>query len=163
VKRRLELVGEANGILVYDDYSHNPAKITAALDTVRQIGTRVIGIYQPHGYGPTRLLREELVRTFNERMTSADILIMLDIYYAGGTADRSLSSGDLVREVRVPKAEHLRDREEVIRRVDEKSEPGDVIVVMGARDNTLSELAKDIVHYLERREGSRHKPKCAVT
>ena len=163
VKRRLELVGEAKGVLVYDDFSHNPAKITAALETVRQMGSRVILLYQPHGYGPTKLLQEELVKTFNDRLTPADILILLDIYYAGGTADRSVSSGDLLREVRVPLAEHVRDRKDVIRRIDEKSKPGDVIVVMGARDNTLSELAKDIVQCLKGKERSQQETTCSVT
>ncbi len=117
----------------------------------------------PHGYGPTKLLQEELVKTFNDRLTPADILILLDIYYAGGTADRSMSSGDLLREVRVPLAEHLRDRKDVIRRIDEKSKPGDVIVVMGARDNTLSELAKDIVQCLKGKERSQQATTCSVT
>ena len=156
-------MGAANGILVYDDFSHNPAKITAALETVRRIGTRVIVIYQPHGYGPTRLLQEDLVATFNNKLTPADILILLDIYDAGGTADRSMSSGDLVREVHVPLTEHVRDRKDVIRRIQEKSKPGDVIVVMGARDNTLSELAKEIVQSLEEKERARQDLKYTVT
>lgn len=163
VKRRLELAGEATGVLVYDDFSHNPAKIAAALETVRQMGSRVIAIYQPHGYGPTKLLQEELVKTFDDMLDPTDILILLDIYYAGGTADRSISSGDLVRAVRVPTAEHLRDRKDVIRRIDEQSRPGDVIVVMGARDNTLSELAKDIVQCLKGKEISWQESNSAAT
>jgi len=163
VKRRLELVGDANGILVYDDFSHNPAKITAALETLRQIGSRVLLVYQPHGYGPTKLLQKELVKTFNDGLTSADILVLLDISYAGGTADRSMNSGDLLRDVHVPLAEYLRDRNAVIRRIDAVSKPGDVIVVMGARDNTLSELAKAIVQCLKGKQRSQPETKCSVT
>jgi len=155
-------VGAVNGILVYDDFSHNPAKITAALETVRQMGSRVILLYQPHGYGPTRLLREELIKTFNDMLAPADILILLDIYYAGGTADRLVSSADLVKEVRIPRAEHLRDRKAAIRAVEEMSTHGDVIVVMGARDNTLSELAHDIVQCLKRKERSPQEPQATT-
>ena len=106
---------------------------------------------------------EELIETFNDMLTPVDILMLLDIYYAGGTADRSMSSGDLVREVRVPRAQYLRDRKAVICGIEEMSKRGDVIVVMGARDNTLSELAKDIVHCLKRKERSPQNPTGAVT
>ena len=150
IKRRLELVGETRGIRVYDDFSHNPAKIAAALETLRPMGSRLILIYQPHGYGPTKLLQGELVETFNDKLTQADILILLDIYYVGGTADTSICSADLLKAIRIPQAENLKNREKVILRVGEISKPGDVVVVMGARDNTLSELAYSIVKKLNR-------------
>lgn len=154
VERRLELVGNVAGILVFDDFAHNPAKIAAAVETLKQRGSRLILIFQPHGFGPTKLLQRELIETFNAGLTSKDILIVLDIYYAGGTADQSISSADLVRGVSVPQAENIKDREKVITRVSEMSRPGDVIVVMGARDNTLSELARNLVTQLKRKKCS---------
>jgi len=152
VERRLELVGEANGIRVYDDFSHNPAKINAAVEALKQDGSRLILIYQPHGFGPTKLLREELVETFNQKLEPADFLILLDIYYAGGTADKSICSEDLLKGVFVPRAENLHDRAEVLERIAEVSKPGDIVVVMGARDNTLSDLARSIFKALKRKD-----------
>jgi UDP-N-acetylmuramate--alanine ligase len=152
VERRLELVGEVRGIRVYDDFSHNPAKITAAVEALKQAGSRLILIYQPHGFGPTKLLRDELVETFNERLEPTDFLILLDIYYAGGTADKSICSEDLLKGVFVPRAENLHDRDKVLDRIAEVSKPGDIVVVMGARDNTLSDLARSVFKVLKRKE-----------
>jgi UDP-N-acetylmuramate--alanine ligase len=145
VARRLEVVGSAGGIRVIDDYSHNPAKIAAALAAVRQRAGRVVLIYQPHGYGPTRFLKEELIETFNKCLTSEDFLILLDIYYAGGTVDASISAADLLEGVHVPRAEKAASRKGVARQVTDFVESGDDVVVMGARDPTLSDLARAIV------------------
>ncbi len=145
VARRLELVGVVGGIAVVDDYSHNPAKIAAALAALRPGANRVIVIYQPHGYGPTRFLRDELVETFNKCLTPEDFLIVLDIYYAGGTVDASVSAADLLSEVHVPRAESGLSRKHLIQKVKDFARAGDVIVVMGARDPTLSVLAREII------------------
>jgi len=148
VKRRLELVGTAGNIWVFDDFSHSPAKISTAVETLKQIGNRLILIYQPHGYGPTKFLKKELIETFNANLTSADVLILLDIYYAGGTIDKSICAADLLKEIRIPHAENLKDWKKVITKLKEISKPGDVIVVMGARDNSLSKLARTIADNL---------------
>ncbi len=72
VERRLSLLGVTNGIKVFDDFSHNAAKIAAALETLKLMGSRLIVIYQPHGYGPTKLIKEELVATFNHILRETD-------------------------------------------------------------------------------------------
>lgn len=148
VARRLELIGTERGIKVFDDYAHNPAKIAAALETLKAIGKRVILIYQPHGYGPTRFLKDELTETFNRSLTSDDVLILLDIYYAGGTVDPSITSAELLEGVHIPQAEGGSDRERIVKRVRKIATTGDVIVVMGARDSTLSDLARSLVESL---------------
>jgi UDP-N-acetylmuramate--alanine ligase len=63
-KRRMEVIGEANGIKVIDDYAHNPKKVQAAIDTVRLISERLIVVFQPHGFGPTEFMRDELIAAF---------------------------------------------------------------------------------------------------
>lgn len=153
VGRRLELVGVGRGVKVYDDYSHNPAKIAAALEALRPEAARLVVVYQPHGYGPTRFLREELVETFNQRLEPTDVLYVLDIYYAGGTVEKTISSADLVEDVRVPKAQHVATRDALPGMLEAVCRTGDVVVVMGARDNTLSTLAHSILAKL-RREGA---------
>jgi UDP-N-acetylmuramate--alanine ligase len=157
VERRLQLIGRAGGIDVYDDFSHNPAKIAAAVETLKRMESRLILIFQPHGYGPVRLLEKELVETFNTALNPRDVLLLLDIYYAGGTADQSISSADLLQKIHVPRAENIKDREEVITTVSQMSNPGDIIVVMGARDNTLTELARGIVARLKQKTSAREK------
>ena len=156
VERRLSLVGETSGIKVFDDFSHNPAKIAAAIDSLKLIGSRLIVIYQPHGFGPTKLIKDELVEIFNVMLKRTDILILLDIFYVGGTTERSLSSADLVNEIFIPRAKNLGDREQVIAQVTEIAKPGDVVVVMGARDNSLTDLAHKILRGLKNKTASFH-------
>lgn len=145
VSRRLELVGQAGGIRVYDDYSHNPAKIAAALAALKPQDGRLLVVYQPHGYEPTRFLREELVETFNQCLRPSDILYVLDIYYVGGTVEKAISSKDLVQDVRGPRALHVSNRDKLPGMVEAVCRSGDVVVVMGARDATLSMLARNIL------------------
>lgn len=150
VGRRLELVGEGRRVRVYDDYSHNPAKIAAALAALKPEAGRLLVVYQPHGYGPTRFLREELVETFNQCLEPSDILYVLDIYYAGGTVEKAISSTDLVQDVRGPKALQVSSRDKLPGMLEAVCRSGDVVVVMGARDTTLSTLARSILARLHR-------------
>ena len=65
VGRRFQSLGVARGVEVVDDFAHNPAKIAAALaHRAAPRARRVLAIYQPHGYGPTRFLRHDFVETF---------------------------------------------------------------------------------------------------
>jgi len=157
VERRLSLVGEANGIKVFDDFSHNAAKIAAALETLKLMGSRLIVIYQPHGFGPTKLIKEELIAAFNRTLRKTDIVILLDIFYVGGTAEKTISSADLVREICVPHAENLKDREQAIDQVTVSAQPGDVVVVMGARDNSLTIMAQKILSGLKNKTAFSHE------
>ncbi|MFX5825238.1 cyanophycin synthetase, partial [Acinetobacter baumannii] len=64
LKRRFELAGEAGGIAVIDDFGHNPDKIAATLDTLHAFDGRLLLLFQPHGYGPLKVMRAELVAMF---------------------------------------------------------------------------------------------------
>jgi UDP-N-acetylmuramate--alanine ligase len=57
LKRRFELVGEARGVAVIDDFGHNPDKIAATLDTLHAFPGRLLLLFQPHGYGPLKVMR----------------------------------------------------------------------------------------------------------
>lgn len=146
-KRRLERVGERGGIAVFDDFGHNPDKIAATLATLHLSPGRVLTVFQPHGFGPTRLMRDELVESFVHGLEEGDVLIMPEIFYAGGTAARDISSADIVRAVaeRGRTALFIPDRDAIRQRLIGEARPGDRIVVMGARDDTLSAFAQDIV------------------
>ncbi len=147
VSRRFQSLGVARGVEVVDDFAHNPAKIRAALATARLRAKRVLAIYQPHGYGPTRFLREDLVETFATELRPTDRAWLLEVFYAGGTAVRDFSAADLVREMvaRGADAEFAPSREWLAARLAEVAQPGDLVLVMGARDPSLTAFAKDVL------------------
>lgn len=145
IKRRLDLVGQRNGIIVFDDFAHNPEKILASITALKKMGKRVLVLFQPHGYGPTRFLLKDLGSAFSQTLGPSDSLLCLDIYDAGGTADRRITAMDLLHEVRGPNLFYVPHREEAIIKVKKMVKPGDVIAVMGARDDTLSEVARRIL------------------
>jgi UDP-N-acetylmuramate--alanine ligase len=153
VGRRFETVGSVRGIQVVDDFAHNADKIAAALKTARlRIGSkgRLLAIYQPHGYGPTRFLRQDFVATFARELQPDDRLFMLEVFYAGGTATRDFSAADIVVEIaaRGCRAEFAPSREWLAARIAAEASPGDLVLVMGARDPTLTDLARAILDSL---------------
>ena len=147
LRRRFERVGTRNGITVIDDFAHNPDKIAATLDTLHAFPGRVLILFQPHGYGPLKVLREALVDGFARKLGEEDVLIMPDPVYFGGTVERAVTSADIVADVRAAgrNAEHFADRAEAGRRLAALARPGDRIVIMGARDDTLSAFAEEIL------------------
>jgi len=108
---------------------------------------RILAIYQPHGYGPTRFLRRDFVATFSQALRSEDHLWLLEVYYAGGTATRDFSAADIVAEIAATgtQAEFAPSREWLAERVAREARPGDLVLVMGARDPSLTDLARDIL------------------
>ncbi|MFH1706597.1 MAG: Mur ligase domain-containing protein [Planctomycetota bacterium] len=145
VERRMHLVGVRGGVIVLDDYAHNPAKVRAAIATARTMGRRIVAVFQPHGFGPTKFIRTELVTAFSEAMDPSDRLFIIDIFYAGGTADKSISSADIAAEVAARGIAAAQvTRADAAQAAAAAARPGDVVLVMGARDITLADLAKAI-------------------
>jgi UDP-N-acetylmuramate--alanine ligase len=167
VGRRFQSLGSARGVEVVDDFAHNPAKLTAAITTAQsRVGAgvedtagarhgRVLAIYQPHGYGPTRFLRRDFVDTFASALRGDDRLWMLEVYYAGGTASRDFSAADIVTEIaaRGTSAEFAATRAALVERVAREARAGDLVLVMGARDPSLTDLARQILDALEHQSG----------
>ena len=150
LKRRFELVGEAAGVTVIDDFGHNPDKISATLATLHAFPGRLLVLFQPHGYGPLKVMRHELTAMFRESLGSADLLVLPDPVYQGGTVARMVTSADIVAEIGA-QARHIADRTEAIAWIVTEARPGDRIVVMGARDDTLSQLAADMLPRIARK------------
>jgi len=150
LRRRFDLVGEAAGVAVIDDFGHNPDKIAATLDTLHAFPGRLLVLFQPHGYGPLKVMGRELVRTLVDGLAPGDVLVLPDPVYFGGTVDRSVGSEAIVAGVRAGgrEAHHDPDRADAAARLVAMAQPGDRIVVMGARDDTLSLLAADMVEKL---------------
>lgn len=149
--RRFDVVGtSANGITVIDDFGHNPEKCRATLRTLKSQPGRVIAFFQPHGYGPLKQMGDELAKTFAHELDDADITIMCDPVYFGGTVDRSVGTQRIITLIREAggNAEHIASRDECGDRIVQLARPGDRIVVMGARDDTLSLFAKGVLDRL---------------
>jgi len=147
VARRFQRLGTRRGVQVVDDFGHNPAKIAASIRAARMCATRVLAVFQPHGYGPMRFLRKDFVETFAKELHGEDRLWMLEIFYAGGTATRDFSSGDIVAEIqeRGTLAEFAPSRDGLVAALATEARAGDLILVMGARDPSLTEFSKAIL------------------
>ena len=145
--RRFDIVGIAGGITVIDDFGHNPDKTAATLATLKAFPGRVIAFFQPHGYGPIRVMGSELAAVFARHLNRDDHLILCDPVYFGGTVDKSLGSQSITDAVIAAgkQAEYIPSREECGNRIVELAQPGDRIVIMGARDDTLSGFAADVL------------------
>jgi len=150
VGRRFQVLGERRGVRVVDDFGHNPAKVAASLRTARILAERVLAVFQPHGYGPMRFLRPDFVAAFAAELRPQDRLWMLEIFYAGGTALRDFSSADVVAEIaaRGVQAEFAPSREALVTRIAAEARAGDLVLVMGARDPSLTEFTKAILSAL---------------
>ncbi|HEX8667182.1 MAG TPA: Mur ligase family protein [Allosphingosinicella sp.] len=150
LRRRFEVVGTRGGITVIDDFGHNPDKIAATLRTLHAFPGRLLVLFQPHGYGPLRTMQDELVACFRDNLAPEDVLILPDPAYFGGTVERAVTSADIVDAVRAScrTAEHIADRAEAGRRLAALAQPGDRIVIMGARDDTLSDFARSVLESL---------------
>jgi len=146
IHRRLELVGSVNGVTVIDDYAHNPAKIRAAWRAIAGPG-RVIGVWRPHGYGPLATMMDDLASAFRDVCREKDLLFVLPVFDAGGTADRSVCAGDLVERILAQGLEGVTAIEPraLSGHVAEKTRPGDTVLLMGARDPGLPALAAEVL------------------
>lgn len=151
IRRRLETVGSARGITVIDDFAHNPDKIGATLTTLHDFPGRLLILFQPHGFGPLKKMKNELVACFAENLAPSDVLVMPEPVYFGGTAERSVGSEDIVRDVRNAgrNAEAFAARSQCGDRLLALAQAGDRIVVMGARDDTLATFAGDLLAALK--------------
>ena len=172
VDRRFTFHSTASGVTVIDDFAHNPEKIRAAVKTAKELSSKLIILYQPHGFGPTRFLKHEYAETFRELLRSSDTLCLLPIYYAGGTAVKDISSHDIIEliksqiltplgslstdvvhkhkeSVKLPfNAIAVDKREDALQVIQEYVQSDSCILLMGARDPSLSSFIKQIIESL---------------
>ncbi|RYY42373.1 MAG: UDP-N-acetylmuramate--alanine ligase, partial [Sphingomonadales bacterium] len=144
--RRFDIVGTSpSGVTVIDDFGHNPEKCAATLRTLKAHPGRVLAFFQPHGYGPLRQMGAELAETLAHELGPDDRVILCDPVYFGGTTDRSVGSERIVALINDAggHAEHVPARADAGERLAQLAQPGDRIVIMGARDDTLSAFAAE--------------------
>ncbi|HEY5621913.1 MAG TPA: Mur ligase domain-containing protein [Pontiella sp.] len=145
IERRLEIAGETEGIVFIDDYAHNPVKIAAALDAVREKYGTVHAYWRPHGFSPLFQWHEELIHVFRKARPAS--LFILPVYYAGGTAQKKITAAEFagMLESAGVRAELVPDYETLKNRLQECARSGHAILGMGARDPELPLFAKRMV------------------
>jgi len=147
--RRFDILGTSpGGMTVIDDFGHNPDKVAATLATLKAQPGRVIAFFQPHGYGPLRQMGAELAQVFAAKLGGDDHVLLCDPVYFGGTVDRSEGSERIVRLIAAAgtvAATYLPTREECAAHIAGLARPGDRIVIMGARDDTLTGFARELL------------------
>lgn len=144
VARRFEVIAvTAGGIRVVDDYAHNGEKLRAAITTAQAGADRVLAVFQPHGFGPARFLRPELREMMPRLLRPQDRLCYAEIFYAGGTVARDVSSRMLAEDLPAAlECGYAADHRAVVDWLRARARPGDTVLIMGARDPELPALAR---------------------
>lgn len=146
IYRRHQLLGIKNGVYVIDDYGHNPVKCAASIEACQPIAPKVIAWFQPHGYGPTRFLKNDFIEEFVKVLRPTDEIWMSEIFYAGGTATKDISSNDLIEEIKNKNrnAYFIENRNDFLAAVKPHLTNECVLLLMGARDPGLEDFSRSI-------------------
>jgi UDP-N-acetylmuramate--alanine ligase len=150
IYRRHQLLGIKNGVLVIDDYAHNPAKCAASIAACQPIAGKVVAWFQPHGYGPTRFLRKDFVKEIAAALRPQDEIWMSEIFYAGGNAVKDISANDLINDIKAlgKKAFFIENRKDFLNTIRPHLTNDCVLLLMGARDPSLEFFSKEIFEQL---------------
>jgi UDP-N-acetylmuramate--alanine ligase len=131
-ERRFQLLGEARGVMVVDDYGHHPTEIIAVIAAARAgIDRRVVVVFQPHRYSRTSLL----MREFGEALGAADEVVLTDIYAAGEAPMDGVTVDALAEAVRsvAPCPVHVvKALDDLPAAVAALARRGDLVVTLGA-------------------------------
>jgi len=145
-KRRFQVLGDVDGILVIDDYAHHPTEIEATIAASKSTGKRIIAVFQPQRYTRTFFLLEQFSRAFTE----ADEVIITDIYSpAGELKIEGVTSAKLVELIRTNSNSNvilIPTKEEVHAYLSGHVRSGDLVLTMGAGDiwKSAEGLAKEL-------------------
>ncbi len=146
IYRRSQVLGKKEGVWVIDDFAHNPVKCAAAIAACQPIAPKVIAWFQPHGYGPTKFLRQDFVNEIGNVLRPGDEIWMSEIFYAGGTAVKDISAADLINDLKRngKPAFFVEDRNDFVSAIRTHLTNNCVLLLMGARDPSLEHFAKQV-------------------
>jgi UDP-N-acetylmuramate--alanine ligase len=149
VRRRFEFVGEAAGVVVYDDYAHHPTEIadTAAAAKVHFPGRRIVALFQPHTYARTRYLLEGFRTCFRD----FDRLFLLETYAAREAIADGMTAAQLAEEIHDPEPGYAQTSDEAADLVAKELRPGDVFFTIGAGD--VDSVGPKVLERLNARDG----------
>ena len=150
IYRRNQVLGQKNGIWVIDDYAHNPVKVAAAIRSAQPLAKKIIAWFQPHGYGPTRFLRNDFVKEISQALRPQDEIWMSEIFYAGGTTEKNISAADLINDLKIlgSSAYFVENRKDFVSAIKSHLTENCAILLMGARDPSLDEFARKFFEQL---------------
>lgn len=148
-KRRFEKLGEANNIIVYDDYAHHPQEIHASLEAARNWfpDRQIITVFQPHTYSRTKALFEDFAKSFH----ASDVVLLTDIFASARESDTlGMTTAKLVEETAKYHAgvHYTKNKEETLAYLSRTVSRGAVIIIMGAGD--IYEWGPDIVQLIKK-------------
>jgi UDP-N-acetylmuramate--alanine ligase len=146
IKRRFEKVYDSNDFVVIDDYAHNPVKCAAAISACQPVSEKVIAWLQPHGYKPTKFLRNDFVKEIANVLRPQDEIWMSEIFYAGGTAVKDISANDLITDIKAlgKNAFFVEERNGFLKTARPHLTENCVLLLMGARDPSLETFGKQV-------------------
>ncbi len=150
IYRRNQVLGNKNGIWVIDDYAHNPVKCAAAIMACQPVANKVVAWFQPHGYGPTRFLKDDFVKEIAAALRPQDEIWMSEIFYAGGTAVKDISANDLINDIKAlgKNAFFVEDRNLFLETARPHLSDNSVLLLMGARDPGLEAFSRSVFESL---------------
>jgi UDP-N-acetylmuramate: L-alanyl-gamma-D-glutamyl-meso-diaminopimelate ligase len=133
VKRRLEMVGEAGGVTVYDDFAHHPTAVAETLRAVREAypGRRVWAVFEPRSASSCRrVFQKDFADAFST--TGADETIIAAVFRSTLPPDQRLSVEDLVADVKAAgrRARHVAGVDRIVDTIVAERKRGDVVVIM---------------------------------
>ncbi len=151
IHRRHQLVGKKGKMWLIDDYAHNPVKCAASIMACQPIAPKVIAWFQPHGYAPTKFLRTDFAVEIARALRPDDEIWMSEIFYAGGTTIKDISANDLINDLKAvgKKAFFVENRDDLVKMVQPGLTGECVLLLMGARDPSLEQFAKQVWNQLQ--------------
>jgi UDP-N-acetylmuramate--alanine ligase len=156
VQRRFQIRGEAQGVLVVDDYGHHPAEIRATLAAAKTgFDRRVVTVFQPHRYSRTHHLHQEFLTAFYQ----SDVLVVMDIYPAGEAPIPGVSARDLADGIAAHGHREVLymdgDRQGIVDYLCECTRPGDLVLTLGAGD--VGQLGAELLARLGGSQGQSNR------
>ncbi len=154
IYRRHQIYGVASGVTLIDDFAHNPVKCARSIEACQPISSKLIAWFQPHGYGPTKFLRNDFVDELSRVMRAEDEIWMSEIYYAGGTAVKDISSNDLIEDLKANgvRAYFVSDRQDLLNEMKSHFTHDTTLLLMGARDPSLANFAGEVWKELQNKQ-----------
>jgi UDP-N-acetylmuramate--alanine ligase len=146
IYRRNQVYGNKNGVWLVDDYAHNPVKCASAIKACQPVAPKVIAWFQPHGFAPTKFLRHDFVDEIANALRPQDEIWMSEIFYAGGTTTKDISANDLINDLKIKGANafFLENRKDLVQSIRSHLTDNCVLLLMGARDPSLEQFAKQV-------------------
>ena len=151
VFRRFDFAGiSPEGAYIFDDYAHNPEKLISCLRSARErTSNNIYVVFQPHGYGPLGFMRDELGKQLHKNLKSNEFFLMTEPFYAGGTTSFKPTAREVISDWhgKYQKPEHFiyaPDRRFITDFLHKHLQVGDVVLICGARDNSLAQYASEL-------------------